>query len=73
MRNIYLYNRNIANEFFSDRLIYTKGITVFKYDKIITQILPKNDWFKVDIITCAFKNGAYFKSDGLEFEAFLRF
>lgn len=49
----YLYNRNIANNFFSNRLIYTKDVTVFKDDSDIPQIMPKMEWFKVDVITCA--------------------
>ena len=49
----YLYNRNIKNRFFSDRLIYTKNVTVFKDDSDVPQIMPKNEWFNVDVITCA--------------------
>lgn len=49
----YLYNRNIKNRFFSDRLIYTKNVTVFKDDSDVPQLMPKSDWFQVDVITCA--------------------
>lgn len=49
----YLYNRNICNDFFSDRLIYTKNVTVFKDDSPIPKVMPENEWFNVDIITCA--------------------
>lgn len=49
----YLYNRNIKNRFFSDRLIYTKNVTVFKDDSDVPQLMPNNDWFQVDVITCA--------------------
>lgn len=49
----YLYNRNISNSFFSDRLIYTKNITVFKDDSAVPRLMPNADWFKVDVITCA--------------------
>lgn len=49
----YEYHRNLKNTFYSDRLIYTKDITVFKNDNDIPQILPKHMWFTVDVITCA--------------------
>ncbi len=51
--NYYLYNRNIGHLFFSDRLIYTKNVTVFKTDDTIPQMMLENEWFSVDVITCA--------------------
>lgn len=49
----YLYHRNLKNRFYSDRLIYTKSVTVFKTDDIVPQMMPENEWFDVGIITCA--------------------
>lgn len=49
----YGYHRNIGNHFYTDRLIYTKDVTVFKDDSLVPQMLPKTDWFDVDVITCA--------------------
>ncbi len=49
----YGYNRSLNNYFNSDRLIYTKGVTVFKDDSYIPQLMPENEWFHVDVITCA--------------------
>lgn len=49
----YLYHKDMEHYFFSDRLIYTRCITVFKDDSDIPQIMPKNEWFNVDVITCA--------------------
>lgn len=49
----YGYHRGIDNYFYSDRLIYTKDVTVFKNDDIVPQLLPEDEWFKVDVITCA--------------------
>ncbi len=49
----YLYHKDMDHYFFSDRLIYTKGITVFKDDSDVPQIMPKEEWFNVDVITCA--------------------
>lgn len=49
----YLYHKNMKHYFFSDRLIYTKSVTVFKDDSDIPQLMPENEWFQVDVITCA--------------------
>lgn len=49
----YSYNRNIKNRFFSDILIYTKNVTVFKDDSDVPQLMPQSEWFQVDVITCA--------------------
>lgn len=49
----YLYHRSLKNHFYTDRLIYTKGVTVFKNDSPVPEILPEQDWFTVDVITCA--------------------
>lgn len=49
----YLYHKNMEHYFFSDRLIYTKGVTVFKGDSDVPPLMPKNEWFQVDVITCA--------------------
>ena len=49
----YGYHRNLKNYFYSDRLIYTKDVTVFKNDNIVPQIMPQEYWFSVDVITCS--------------------
>jgi len=49
----YLYNRHIGNKFFSDRLIYTKNVTVFKDDSTVPKMMSEDEWFNVDVITCA--------------------
>ncbi len=49
----YGYNRSLHNHFYSDRLIYTQGVTVFKNDEDIPQLMPEQEWFQVDVITCA--------------------
>jgi len=50
----YKYHRQMADDFYSDRIIYSKDITVFMTD----EELPKytEDWFAVDVITCAAPN-----------------
>ena len=49
----YGYHRGIRSHFYTDRLIYTKNVTVFKDDSLFPQMLPENEWFEVDVITCA--------------------
>ena len=49
----YLYHKDMNHYFFSDRLIYTKSVTVFKDDSDVSQIMPKSEWFNIDVITCA--------------------
>lgn len=49
----YKYHREMKNYFFSDRLIYTKNITVFKDDGSVPRLMDKNEWFYVDVITCS--------------------
>ena len=49
----YGYHRRLKSCFYSDRLIYTKDVTVFKDDSIVPQMMPEVEWFAVDVITCA--------------------
>ncbi len=49
----YGYHRSREDFTFSDRLIYTPGVTVFKTDDNIPKLMPKRKWFQVDVITCA--------------------
>ncbi len=49
----YLYHRELHNRYYSDRLIYSRGVTVFKDDSDIPMLLPPNECFNVDVITCA--------------------
>lgn len=47
----YAYHRAKPNCLSSDRIIYTRDITVFKSESL--DLLKKTEWFDVDIITCA--------------------
>lgn len=49
----YKFNREQTDHFFSDRLIYTKNVTVFKDDSPVPRLMTPEDWFQVDVITCA--------------------
>lgn len=49
----YGYHASMDDPFYSDRLLYTQGVTVFKNDDEIPKLLPEKEWFQVDVITCA--------------------
>lgn len=55
-KNYYMYHRTMNNPMYTDRLIYTKNVTVFKTDDAIPKQLPETQWFCVDVITCAAPN-----------------
>ena len=40
----------------NDDLIYTPKVTVFKTDSDYPQFLPQEEWYQVDVITCAAPN-----------------
>ena len=51
--DFYLYHRTKTDYSFSDRLIYSPSVTVFKDDSPVPQLMGAEDWFQVDVITCA--------------------
>lgn len=53
VEEFYRYHREKTDYFFSDRLIYTRDVTVFKSDEPLPGLLPQEQWFQVDVITCA--------------------
>lgn len=40
----------------TDALIYARDVTVFKSDTDYPELIPEDEWYKVDIITCAAPN-----------------
>ncbi len=44
------------NALYNDDCIYTPGVIVFKTDESLPKTMPENDWYTVDIITCAAPN-----------------
>jgi len=68
MQDYYMPNRIANNPVYSDKLIYSKGVTVFKTDDTVPVLMSENEWFKVDVITCAapnLRNVQKFNEDGL--------
>ena len=41
---------------YNDDCILTRGVTVFKQDAVMPVALPENEWFDVDVISCAAPN-----------------
>ena len=53
VKHYYKWNQKNTGDMGSDRIIYTPGVTVFKSDDDLPQLLPECDWFQTDVITCA--------------------
>lgn len=63
LEHYYQYQYEQCDDFFSDRLIYSPAVTIFKSDDSIPELLEKP--FFVDVITCAapYLNGYEGKTD----------
>ena len=53
MKDFYLPHRAKGNYLNNDDIIYTPDVIVFKTDSYLPSITPKNQWFNVNVITCA--------------------
>lgn len=61
MKEFYISHRKAKNYLYNDDCIYTPDVTVFKTDSARPQIMKEEDWYHVNIITCAAPNlRAYF-------------
>ena len=51
------YRKGLINEIGNDDLIYTPDVVVFKTDErtdpVCPKMMPQNEWYKVNVITCA--------------------
>lgn len=45
--------KNPLHMLHNDDLIYTPGVTVFKSDTDMPEVLPEEEWYQVDVISCA--------------------
>ena len=52
----YKPHRKAANPLYNNDCIYTPDVCVFKSDTNFPELLPRNEWWKVDILTCAAPN-----------------
>ena len=53
LKNYYKWNRKNTGDMGTDAVIYTSGVTVFKTDDDIPEMMEKENWFKTDVITSA--------------------
>lgn len=49
-------HRAMRNALYNDDCIYTPGVVVFKDDSANPTVLPENDWYSVNVLTCAAPN-----------------
>lgn len=49
----YRYHKERTDYFFSDRVVYTKGVTIFKDAGAVPSPLGRDKWQQVDVISCA--------------------
>ena len=49
----YQYHRSRPDHLFTDRVVYTPEVVVFKDDQPVPQLLPRKQWFRMDVLTCA--------------------
>lgn len=54
--NFYIPHRDADNPLYNDDCIFTPGVKVFKSDISFPEILPEDQWWDVDVITCAAPN-----------------
>ena len=54
--SFYAPHRAEHNPLHNDDIIYTQGVTVFKTDTDHPELMPEEDWYDVDVITCAAPN-----------------
>lgn len=52
----YIPHREADNPLYNDDCIFTPDVTVFKSDINFPELLPENEWWRVDVITCAAPN-----------------
>lgn len=56
MRDFYLPHRNAGNPLYNDDIIYSPDVYVIKTDTSFPDRMKENDWYKVNVITCAAPN-----------------
>lgn len=55
-QDYYDFHIRLGDHRYTDARIYVPGVYVIKSDVDFPQLLPQNDWFPVDVITCAAPN-----------------
>ena len=52
----YLPHRRGCGPLYNDDILYSPDITVFKTDHSCPALLPEEEWFRTDVLTCAAPN-----------------
>lgn len=55
-KGFYKPHREVKNPIHNDDIIYTPNIIVFKTDTAYPKMMPEEDWYNVNVITCAATN-----------------
>ena len=55
-RHFYEPHRKAGSSLYNDDCLYTPGVVVFKNDVAFPERMEENDWYQVDIVTCAAPN-----------------
>lgn len=55
-QRFYLPHREMGDPLYNDDCIYTPGVIVTKSDISFPERMPEEDWYSVDVITCAAPN-----------------
>ncbi len=63
LNGFYRPHKNIRKDEFNSDLIYTPDVVVFRTDSKPHRDLPRSEWFRTDIITCAAPYNNGFASD----------
>ncbi len=53
LRNYYKWNSRYTGDMGTDAVIWSPGVTVFKTDDAVPEEMKREDWFQVDVLTCA--------------------
>lgn len=61
----YAPHRNAKEPVHNDDCIYTPEVVVFKTDTDCPKLMPENEWYKVNVVTCAAPNLRLMPSNGM--------
>ena len=63
-KRFYMPHREARNYAYNADAIYTPDVVVFKTDNATPKLMSKDDWYQVDVVTCAAPNLNHIKNSG---------
>ncbi len=60
-KGFYVPHREARSRFYNDDIIYCPGIVVFKSDDDFPEMMSREEWYTVDVLTCAAPNLRHFE------------